>query len=390
MLNTLALHNEDINRLIDKGYAVSIDSNYLVVRDIPYLDESKNLLIGAIVSKIVFIDEVRIQQEDHQIFFCGSHPCHLDGSHILNMGGGPTTLALKAKDLVVQRSFSNKPPQGFTNFFEKIESYVTIISGPAINLHGANPLTFRTVEETTDSVFKIRDTLTSRAEIGDLSLIFKDDIIAIIGLGGTGSYLLDFIVKTPVKEIRGFDLDWFHIHNSFRSPGKLEKEELGKRKAEVYQKRYEEFRFGIQMQSKYILADSTEDLQGVTFAFICVDKGSSRSEIIDLLIKMNIPFIDVGMGLDRDKGQNKGPISGILRTTYFSSETAHDILARRLVPMSDLPDEIYKNNIQLSELNALNACFAVIKYKQLRGFYENDNTFSHLLFTLDNLHSAQD
>lgn len=390
MLNTLALHNEDINRLIDKGYAVSIDSNYLVVRDIPYLDESKNLLIGAIVSKIVFIDEVRIQQEDHQIFFCGSHPCYLDGSHILNMGGGPTTLALKAKDLVVQRSFSNKPPQGFTNFFEKIESYVTIISGPAINLHGANPLTFRTVEETSDSVFKIRDTLTSRAEIGDLSLIFKEDIIAIIGLGGTGSYLLDFIVKTPVKEIRGFDFDCFHIHNSFRSPGKLEKEELGKRKAEVYQKRYEEFRFGIQMQSKYILADSTEDLQGVTFAFICVDKGSSRSEIIDLLIKMNIPFIDVGMGLDRDKGPNKGPISGILRTTYFSSETAQDMLARRLVPMSDLPDKIYKNNIQLSELNALNACFAVIKYKQLRGFYENDCTFSHLLFTLDNLHSAQD
>lgn len=386
MLNILAIHNDDIKRLIEKGYAVSIDSNYLVVRDIPYLDENKNLLIGAIISKLVFIDQVRIQLEDHQIFFCGSHPCQLDGSRISNMGGGPTTLALKAEDLVVQRSFSNKPPQGFANLFEKIESYVTIISGPAINLHGANPLTFRTVEETTDSVFKFRDTLTSRAEIGDLSLIFKEDIIAIIGLGGTGSYLLDFIVKTPVKEIRGFDLDRFHIHNSFRSPGKLEKEELGKHKAEVYQKRYEEFRFGIKMQSKYILADSTEDLQGVTFAFICVDKGSSRSEIIDLLIKMNIPFIDVGMGLDRDKG----PISGILRTTYFSNETAQDILARKLVPMSDLPDEIYRNNIQISELNALNACFAVIKYKQLRGFYENDNTFSHLLFTLDNFHSAQE
>ena len=388
MLNKLVSYNDDIKRLIEKGYAISIDSNYLVVRDIPYLDEAKNLLIGAIVSKMVFIDQEHVELEDHQIFFCGTHPCELNGTPILNLGGGLTSLALKSEDLAIQRSFSNKrlngPPKGFDDFFEKIESYVIIISGPAINLHGANPFTFRCVEEISDSVFKFRDTLTSRAEIGDLSLKFKEDVIAIIGLGGTGSYLLDFIVKTPVKEIRGFDNDSFHIHNTFRSPGKLEKEELAKHKAEVYQKRYEEFRFGINIQSKFIFADSTEDLMGVTFAFICVDKGSSRSEIIELLIKMNIPFIDVGMGLDR----NNGSINGLLRTTYFPSETAQEILKKNLVPTSDLPDEIYRNNIQISELNALNACLAVIKYKQLKGFYSADGDFNQLLFTLDNLHSV--
>lgn len=382
MLNILSNSNKDINRLIEKGYAVSIDSNYLVVRDIPYLDEGKKLLIGAIVSKLVFIDQERVQSEDHQIFFCGGHPCQLDGSPILNMGGGPVSLTLKSEDLVVQRSFSNKPSQGYADIFEKIETYVTIISGPAINLHKADPLTFRAVEEATDSVFKYRDTLTSRAEIGDLSLKFKEDIVAIIGLGGTGSYLLDFIVKTPVKEVRGFDSDSFHVHNAFRSPGKLEKEELDKRKAEVYQKRYEEFRHGINIQSKFILADSIDDLKDVTFAFICVDKGSSRSEIITLLIKMNIPFIDVGMGIER---QNDS-INGMLRTTYFPVETAEEVLAKKLVPTSDLPDEVYRNNIQISELNALNACFAVIKYKQIKGFYSDDGASNHLLFNLDNLH----
>jgi hypothetical protein len=39
-------------------------------------------------------------------------------------------------------------------------------------------------------VFKFQDTLTSRAEIGDLSALFKDDVVALIGLGGTGAYVL--------------------------------------------------------------------------------------------------------------------------------------------------------------------------------------------------------
>jgi hypothetical protein len=99
---------------------------------------------------------------------------------------------------------------------------------------------------------------------------------------------------------------------------------------------------------------------------------------------MNIPFLDVGMGLERDNG----PISGTLRTTYFSVESSKDIMDRKLAPLSDLPDDIYKNNIQISELNALNACLAIIKYKQLRGFYADDNALYHLLFTIDSLKSV--
>jgi hypothetical protein len=328
-----------------------------------------------------FIDQVRVRPVDHQIFFCGSHPHQLDGTAIKNLGGGTASLKLESTDLIVQRSFSNKPTDGFSDWFEKIESYVTIISGPAIQQYNANPLTFRVLEETTTSVFKIRDTLTSRAEIGDLALKFQNEIVAIIGLGGTGSYVLDFIAKTPVIEIRGFDVDWFHAHNAFRSPGRIETCELGKRKAEIYQKRYEEFRTGIRMEAKFILANSTEELKGVTFAFVCVDKGSSRTEIFKVLSHLNIPFIDTGMGIDR----NSDLISGTVRTTYFPAQSVNETLEKKWVPMADIPDEEYQNNIQISELNALNACFAVIKYKQLRGFYVDDNPFQHLLFTHDSM-----
>ena len=57
--------------------------------------------------------------------------------------------------------------------------------------------------------------------------------MAVIGLGGTGSYLIDFLVKTPVKEIRAFDPDRFFVHNAFRSPGRLtsKRSENSKRKS---------------------------------------------------------------------------------------------------------------------------------------------------------------
>ena len=386
MFQKLVNHNDDLRRLVEKGYAVAFDNNHLVVRDIPYLDSEGQLQVGAIVAKLEFIDQEHVTQTDHQVFFAGSVPHGLDRKPILNLGGGPAQLTLSeaSEDVVVKRSFSNKPKSTgkFLDFFEKIESYVAIISGPAIELHGATPHTFRVVEDVaSDSVFKFHDTLTSRAEITDLAAKFKDDVIAIIGLGGTGAYVLDFVVKTPVREIRAFDLDLFRIHNAFRSPGRLEQTELGQAKAEVYHRRYENFRTGLSATPTFIDASCPDDLDGVTFAFVCVDKGSARAGIFDLLISKGIPFIDVGMGLNR----TRGPLNGMLRTTYYSAEHSQKVRAKGLAPLVDSPDDLYPTNIQISELNALNACLAVIRFKQLRGFYFEEIPYCHLLLELGDL-----
>lgn len=383
MFQKLVNHNEDLRRLVEKGYAVAFDSNYLVVRDIPYLDGERKLQVGVIVTKLEFIDQERVTQSDHQVFFAGSVPYGLDGKPILNLGGGPTQLALSgaSTDVVVQRSFSNKPRSTgkFQDFFEKIESYVTIISGPAIELYNANPYTFRVVKEViSETVFKFHDTLTSRAEITDLSAKFKDDIVAVIGVGGTGAYILDFLVKTPVREIRAFDLDLFHVHNAFRSPGKLDSNELGKLKAEVYLSRYDNFRTGLTITPKFIDASSSDELNGVTFAFVCVDKGSARAGIFDLLISKGIPFIDVGMGLTRKNGS----LNGMLRTTYYSAEHGQMVRDKGLAELADAPENLYRTNIQIGELNALNASLAIIRFKQLRGFYFEELPHYHLLFEI--------
>lgn len=387
MFHKLVNHNVDIRRLVEKGYAVAFDdNNYLVVRDIPYLDADRKLQWGAIVSKFVDKGKNRIGLHDHQILFAGSVPYGLEGKPVPQLAGGSTSLALSeaSKDVVVQRSFSNKPQpaRDYVDFFEKIENYVNQISGPAIHLHGANPLTRRFIEGgNSSSPFKFRDTMTSLAELGDLAAKFKDDVVAVIGLGGTGAFVLDFLVKTPVKEIRGFDSDRYYIHNAYRSPGKLEEEEVGMLKNAVYQGRYDNFRMGLKIKQKFIDASCMEEVDGVTFAFVCVDNGPSRAGIFDLLIAKKIPFIDVGMGLNRAEGA----LDGMLRTTYYSAERGQKTLDENWAQLADKKDDIYRTNIQIGELNALNACLAVIKFKRLRGFYLEAVPYYHLLFELGNL-----
>lgn len=391
MFQRLVSHNDDLARLVDKGYAVAFHvSNYLVVRDVPYLDATGALHVGAIVTHLEFLDQDRVKPNNHEIYFAGSHPHQVDGTPIANLGGGQTSVPLSGDafiDVVIERSFSNKPkPNGewrdFPDFFAKIESYVNIISGPAIERHEVSPLTGRSVaDEIEDPIFKFRDTLTSRAEIGELASKFEDEVVAIIGLGGTGSYVLDYLVRSRVKAIRGFDGDKFHVHNAFRAPGRTSDGEFDKPKALVMQGRYENFRHGLSLKATFIDETSADEFDGVTFAFVCVDKGSARARIFDLLIGLGIPFIDVGMG---PKKKPAG-LTGSMRVTQFLPERATAVRSRQLASEVDEPENEYRANIQIAELNALNASLAVMKYKQLRGFYRDDIPTDHLIFNVAEL-----
>jgi hypothetical protein len=106
----------------------------------------------------------------------------------------------------------------------------------------------------------------------------------------------------------------------------------------------------LSVRPKHLDGSCTEDFDGVTFAFVCVDNGSSMAGIFDLLISKGIPFIDVGMGRDRKRDL----LNGQLRASYYSPDHAQKVRDKGLVPLMDSPDDLYKTNIQISELNALN------------------------------------
>jgi hypothetical protein len=91
-----------------------------------------------------------------------------------------------------------------------------------------------------------------------------------------------------------------------------------------------------------------------------------------------VPFIDVGMGLKkRDAG-----LTGSMRTTVFLPDRAAAVRAQNYASEADEPENEYRRNIQIAELNALNSALAVIRYKQLRGFYRTDIPADQHLFNI--------
>jgi hypothetical protein len=73
-----------------------------------------------------------------------------------------------------------------------------------------------------------------------------------------------------------------------------------------------------------------------------------------------------------------GMVRAILTVTAVTpvkSDHAH----MRIVSDTGGPD-VYASNIQIVELNMLNAAMAVIKWKQLAGFYADDLGAHHLAY----------
>ena len=75
----------------------------------------------------------------------------------------------------------------------------------------------------------------------------------------------------------------------------------------------------------------------------------------------------------------------MLRVTYYSVEKGPEVRAKQLAEEADASDDEYCVNIQIAELNALNAALAVLRYKQIRGFYVDDAQLDHALFGVNDL-----
>ncbi len=219
----------------------------------------------------------------------------------------------------------------------------------------------------TDSVFKYLDTNSSRAEINTISAKLENHKIAIIGLGGTGSYVLDFLAKTPVQEIHLFDQDLFLQLKAFRAPGaaSLEQLDLQPKKVDYLYGIYSNMRINITPHAYHLGATNADELLGMNFVFICIDDGESKKAIVQKLVAAGISFCDVGMGVDI----KDGALTGIVRTTTVTA-AKRDHIANK-ISFATTADNIYSQNIQIAELNALNAAMAVIKWKKVIGFYHD-------------------
>lgn len=386
MSRELINRSPDLKRLQDEGYEIEVRAGHLLVKHVPYVSPSKEVKYGVLVSVLEVAVDVTSRPSDHVAMFVGETPCDKDGRALNRILNSSNRRDL-GNGIVIEHTFSSKPVGGYADYYEKMTTYIDMLAGQAQALDpNATAKTFPVIEASEEeSVFRYIDTASSRAGIGAISEKLKQDRIAVVGLGGTGAYILDLLAKTPVKEIHLFDGDRFSQHNAFRSPGAPSADELRERPQKVayFQKRYDRMRRNIVPHGIDLDASNVDILRGMDFVFVSIDDSKKKREIVAALEQYGVSFIDVGMGVY----ESDGSLAGQLRVATSTPESRDHIHARNRIPFVDDDEENpYAQNIQIADLNALNAALAVIKWKKLCGFYHDLESEYFAVYEVDGNH----
>jgi len=361
--------SSDLQRLRDAGFNFTVTgAAFLVVHDIPYVNSKGQIAFGAVATNLDLAGDITVQPADHTAKFIGEHPCDSKGAELGLIKHTSGTFEL-GDNLVAQYSFSRKPTRGhYLDYYEKMTTYISMIMEPALAIDpSVSPRTRRIeVPEVGESPFNYLDTASARSEINSASSKLAGLKIAIVGLGGTGSYILDAIAKTPVSEIHLFDADVMLTHNAFRAPGAPSLEELRQQhpKVEYLTAIYSRMHRGIVPRQLKLDADNVALLNGMAFVFLSMDSGEPKRAIIAQLEDWGTPFIDVGMGLYVKRNR----VGGILRAVSSLPDAREEARQHISMAQDNLINE-YDKNVQVAELNALNACLAVISWKKHFGYY---------------------
>ena len=92
---------------------------------------------------------------------------------------------------------------------------------------------------------------------------------------------------------------------------------------------------------------------------------------------MNIPFIDVGLGVNSTNEK----LFGSIRVTVVTN-AKNDHLVNR-IGSEETGNNEYSKNIQIAELNCINATLAVIKWKKIVGFYQDIKQEHNVLYFIN-------
>ena len=236
--------------------------------------------------------------------------------------------------------------------------------------------------------FKIPNTFEARAGLGPVQDRIRSQSIAIIGLGGTGAYVLDLVAKTPVKEIHLLDSDYVDWHNFKRAPGAPTVEEIESvrsgnlHKVDYYHFKYASLRAGIHPHALRVDSPSKfrEFLSShpIDFAFVCIDQltdsDSPRQDVVYCaLSEATVPFIDSGVSITVEDNVVRGAVT----TSAYEAGSLDwkGAIPNAKVERGDAPG--YRN-VQLPEVNALAASLAVMEWRRRTGQYVSESaSFLH-------------
>ena len=70
----LIARSPDLARLANEGFDIEIRANHLLVHDVPYVNEQRQVALGMLVSDLSLAGDITTRPQNHVAMFAGGHP----------------------------------------------------------------------------------------------------------------------------------------------------------------------------------------------------------------------------------------------------------------------------------------------------------------------------
>lgn len=381
-------HKEELIRLAEQhGYALRDDSteNFISLKGVHcLLTDEANYLVPGRCTITVYVDsgtrtKITPPDDGRDCDHCVAVTLDRVSNDGLvydangHMIGGLISSDNQRRSVLSINPGSQSNPKAYSSPYHCLLTYTKHICGP-----GMSP--GQTTQATSQPNFQ--EIFEHRAGVQPMQNKVRGHSVAIFGLGGTGSYILDFIVKTSIARIHIFDDDKLEQHNIMRAPGAPNDSQLDNigastvYKVDYYKNMYRAMGKGIIPYQHRADADQIRRLvekEKIHFAFIAVDQLTEhehprQDELYTTLEDLGVNYIDVGMNVARECDKIHASLN------VFVGTESNRGLWKDSIPNSKLVGEVgnlYENS-QICELNALNAALAIVEWRKATGQYQVD------------------
>lgn len=364
-------HSADLARLVAARYELEVTGDgYLLVHNVPYLDSARAIARGIVVTKLELNGDVTINPvADHVAYFIGTTPHRWNGEQLTPLTSVNQVLA-DGRMATFQMSLKCATAAQYPDYFAKVEAHVQNIEteaqqvDPTVTAQTGGPCVLNSAEWP----FEYADTASGRAGIGAINGRLAGQRVAIVGVGGTGSYILDLVAKCPVAEIHLYDGDTFSSHNAFRAPGAASLDEVraSPAKAQRFGDIYLRMKRNIIPHIYDITEANVDELASADFVFLSMEGGAVKLKIVEALEAMGKAFVNVSIGVKKSGDGNQ--LQAIVEVNGSTVDERQSF--RQKVDFGEVdPDDPYTENIQVADLNAFNAAIAVLWWKKWAGVY---------------------
>ena len=192
--------------------------------------------------------------------------------------------------------------------------------------------------------------------------LLAQECVAIVGLGGVGAWIADFVVKADSREVHGWDYDCIEPKNILRMPGGLDPNVwIGRPKAEWFQETYSLIHKSVHGDNVKVLREGVQEVvEGTTFAFVAVDDSEDRMMVCDGLANAGIPFVVAGLSLVRKDKRVKVSMRIVTAHVGVSSW-------REAIPQVGQAGQDDYGSLDLPDVYSMAAGWAIQSWRKMRG-----------------------